>query len=358
MKIYKDEQARTVIIDGVGVFALNSLSAVIENDGVLILKSFEAKRGQPKRMAWVAYANLVDENGSSVAQNVNEALAYIQDSITSSVILATIDDVPSALSNLVNDVGFITSDDLPPDAGVSSVNGMAGVVTLGAGDIGLGNVVNVDSTQRSNHQGTQDVSTITGLADVSVSGNYNDLTNTPVIPVVPPRIHIIEQNLRIYCYTNRRWVTFSRSYGPSQFQVNDNAGTGATPSIRWDHVGWFIPAGSIIKRIVFKGRSNAAEVEGLTVGVYQSSANWSDKSSTVDSNGEIDPVQIVSDFDLFNDWLAGDSRDMRMDFKDLEDYEFQQDAELMLFFKPTTSGGVLSRTRYYYINVLIEVEIP
>lgn len=36
---------------------------------------------------------------------------------------------------------------------------------------------------RANHTGTQDVSTITGLADVATSGDYNDLSNTPDLSV-------------------------------------------------------------------------------------------------------------------------------------------------------------------------------
>lgn len=46
--------------------------------------------------------------------------------------------------------------------------------------VGLSNVPNVDATQRANHTGTQPASTITGLATVATSGDYNDLSNRPV----------------------------------------------------------------------------------------------------------------------------------------------------------------------------------
>lgn len=38
------------------------------------------------------------------------------------------------------------------------------------------------AVQRANHTGTQDASTIAGLATVATSGSYNDLTNKPSIP--------------------------------------------------------------------------------------------------------------------------------------------------------------------------------
>lgn len=54
--------------------------------------------------------------------------------------------------------------------------------TLDKSAVGLGNVPNVDATDRSNHTGTQSASTITGLSDVAISGSYNDLSDIPSIP--------------------------------------------------------------------------------------------------------------------------------------------------------------------------------
>ena len=68
-----------------------------------------------------------------------------------------------------------------PVSPVTSINGQVGVVVLGKGDIGLGNVPNIDATKRENHTGTQDAGTITGLATVATSGSYNDLSDKPSI---------------------------------------------------------------------------------------------------------------------------------------------------------------------------------
>lgn len=57
--------------------------------------------------------------------------------------------IPSKTSQLTNDSGFITIDDVP-DAPVSSVNGKTGAVALTKNDIGLGNVDNVKQYSATN----------------------------------------------------------------------------------------------------------------------------------------------------------------------------------------------------------------
>ena len=57
--------------------------------------------------------------------------------------------IPTKTSQLTNDSGFITIDDVP-DAPVTSVNGKTGAVALTKNDIGLGNVDNVKQYSASN----------------------------------------------------------------------------------------------------------------------------------------------------------------------------------------------------------------
>lgn len=54
--------------------------------------------------------------------------------------------IPTDVSQLTNDSGYIISDDIP----VKSVNGKTGVVTLNKSDIGLGNVDNVKQYSSTN----------------------------------------------------------------------------------------------------------------------------------------------------------------------------------------------------------------
>lgn len=48
----------------------------------------------------------------------------------------TASDVPTNLSDFTNDAGFITADDIPDSAGVTSVNGNTGVVTITLAGLG------------------------------------------------------------------------------------------------------------------------------------------------------------------------------------------------------------------------------
>lgn len=88
------------------------------------------------------------------------------------------DIIPTKVSQLENDSGFITS------APVSSVNGKTGAVQLTASDVGaLPDTTIIPDAYT--HPDTHPASMITGLATVATSGKYSDLSGTPTIPTVP-----------------------------------------------------------------------------------------------------------------------------------------------------------------------------
>ena len=69
---------------------------------------------------------------------------------------------------------------------VQSVAGKQGTVTLAKADVGLGSVPNVDATSRSNHTGSQAISTVTGLqtaldTKVVVAGDIGGTASVPVL---------------------------------------------------------------------------------------------------------------------------------------------------------------------------------
>lgn len=94
----------------------------------------------------------------------------------------------------------VSAPDLSLLAPVQSVAGKVGAVLLNKSDVGLSNVDNTSdidkpvstaqaladaavqaySIQRSNHTGTQSASTITGLATVATSGQFDDLLSRPI----------------------------------------------------------------------------------------------------------------------------------------------------------------------------------
>lgn len=109
------------------------------------------------------------------------------------------------LQNGVYTLNYKTSSGLQPisfatAAGVTSVNGQTGAVTIGASDLGLANVALSGSYNDLTDLpeisgGTGAVSSVNGqtgavtigasdlgLADVALSGSYNDLTDLPTIP--------------------------------------------------------------------------------------------------------------------------------------------------------------------------------
>ena len=81
--------------------------------------------------------------------------------------------VPTKLSDLDNDVGYIT------EAPVRSVNGQTGDVVIPAVDAYTKTETNTLLAAKAN---TAD------LARVATSGSYNDLSNKPTIPTVPTNV--------------------------------------------------------------------------------------------------------------------------------------------------------------------------
>lgn len=101
--------------------------------------------------------------------------------------------IPTKVSQLTNDSGFITS------APVTSVAGKTGAVTLSKSDVGLGNVGNFKAVSTVANQGLSSTEqanarTNIGAGTSSFSGNYNDLTNKPTIPTVNNATLTIQKN--------------------------------------------------------------------------------------------------------------------------------------------------------------------
>lgn len=89
--------------------------------------------------------------------------------------------IPTKISQLTNDSGFITS------TPVTSVAGKTGAVTLSKSDVGLGNVENFKAVSTVASQGLTSTEQLNARANIgagtsSFSGSYNDLSNKPTIP--------------------------------------------------------------------------------------------------------------------------------------------------------------------------------
>lgn len=144
-----------------------------------------------------------------------------------------------------------------PGSPVTSVNGQTGVIVLGKSDIGLGSVPNTDATQRSNHSGTQDASTITGTKTSSFISDFNDAARSAVI--------MLMQNPNDFSFTSS---TLANVTGWSQaLEANKTymgrislAVTGSAGGMR---IGFSFPAGTTI-RIGITGASTAVTSQTMT----------------------------------------------------------------------------------------------
>lgn len=106
--------------------------------------------------------------------------------------------VPTKLSELTNDVGYITS--VP----VSSVNGQTGDVVIEQVDAYTKTETNALLAAKANSA---------DLASVATSGSYNDLSNKPTIPVVPTNVSAftndagyLTQHQSLAGYATEAWV--------------------------------------------------------------------------------------------------------------------------------------------------------
>ena len=106
--------------------------------------------------------------------------------------------VPTKLSELDNDVGYIT------EAPVRSVNGQTGDVVIPAVDAYTKTETNTLLAAKAN---TAD------LARVATSGSYNDLSNKPTIPTVPTKVSAFQndagyltQHQSLAGYATEQWV--------------------------------------------------------------------------------------------------------------------------------------------------------
>lgn len=87
--------------------------------------------------------------------------------------------VPTKLSELDNDVGYLT------DAPVRSVNGQTGDVVIPVVDAYTKTETNTLLSAKAND---------TDLARVAKSGSYNDLSNKPTIPTVPSKVSAFQND--------------------------------------------------------------------------------------------------------------------------------------------------------------------
>lgn len=99
---------------------------------------------------------------------------------------ANISDIPTKVSELENDSGFTTNEGTVTSVAVKMNGEVKGTVTS-SGTIDLGTVI-------TEHQSLDDYAKTADLSKVATTGSYNDLTNQPTIPTVNNGTLTIQKN--------------------------------------------------------------------------------------------------------------------------------------------------------------------
>ena len=247
------------------------------------------------------------------------------------------------------------------DSDVRAPNGNLGLETIVSNSVGdditvSGGLITAFTPGDGSITNLSDVDTTTltpANGDILIYDGTNWVPSNTLVDSMRKK-HVFSNSCRVYGYTNNRWVYPSTAYGPSYFQWNANGGTAATPSTTWAYNGTMLPAGTVLKRIIVKGRSQNAQLTGLKVFMRVANGDFFDPALAIDTNAEAAVQTVLAPTDALL-YTAGNSQDMRATEISLNDYVLVNDQDLHLYFQPQ---GTLTATRYYYLTYMIEVELP
>lgn len=169
-----------------------------------------------------------------------------------------------------------------------------------------------------------------------------------------PSKGLSQYNTRLYFYTNNRWVGHSTLYGPNYVLQNQNRNTGAEPSIQWNESGLLFPAGAKLKRLIVKGVGSSSQMTDMEVCVKAHDTDFS-MGTAISNAAEVGATTVAGPIALSHtNGGPGNMQDMHVSSLDLNEYVFQNDGDLHVYFRPV---GNLTGTRYEYVAVTVEWEI-
>ena len=148
----------------------------LNNDSGFITSSALSGYVQSSSLKEGAYVDVDETTMTSSSTNLPTSKAVA--SYITSLSLATASQIPTKVSDLTNDSGFITSSSLP------TVNNTTITIKKNSDDTGDSFTTNASSTKTIN----------LGLSAVATSGSYNDLSNKPTIPTVNNTTITIKKN--------------------------------------------------------------------------------------------------------------------------------------------------------------------
>ena len=181
-----------------------------------------------------------------------------------------------------------------------------------------------------------------GTGDVTINAN------------VQPSIMCISGKWDLF--NSENWVSWSDpTFGPNQQDWDLQLGNGAEPSIDWDGMGMFFPAGTILKKAVVKYRGNNTDIDSIITFARVHDVDLFD-DQPIDSNGEIGAVTISPATTIDLDFGAKNANDVAAFEIDLNDYQFVNNGDLHLILRPTP--GSLTGNRQLRCTMFIEYYLP
>lgn len=159
----------------------------------------------------------------------------------------------------------------------------------------------------------------------------------------------IHNSGRVYCYSDKRWVTDSDdNYGVNYYQFQESGTTSANPIIEWEHKGVLLNQGAVIRTIDIAGHSNSPEIEDMEILIaFRYPTNVSSWNTGFSTDATMTNVIIHRDF-FYNavssvPVFTGNSALLRKR-KIFLNYKAVADGFLSVYFKPV---GINTVTRYW-----------
>lgn len=161
---------------------------------------------------------------------------------------------------------------------------------------------------------------------------------------------------RHYIRSNRWYTGADDQYGYAYYQNSEQAGSGSIPTMEWEHMGIFLPAGRRLGNLHIAGRTNSTSVTDIRMFMAlrypDSPSRW---ETGYDSDWEMD-YTLVHD-DMFANpsvgvpLSGGNMADMRRRTIAL-DQAVEQDSYFSIYMKASATN---SSTRYFYHTWTLEV---
>lgn len=202
---------------------------------------------------------------------------------------------------------------------------------------------------------------------IGLLGDVDVTTNAPVIGQLlkfngtnwVPAANLQSRELegRFELFINGRWNTWSdANYGPSLYDWDLNAGTGATPNVDWDGIGLHLPKGAKLIKLVHKVRGNSNDIDDIEYFLRVHDVDLT-AGAAIDSNAEVNPVTIAGPTVIDLDGGPVLANDLQLFEIDLGGYVVQNDG-CDLHYAMRAPTGSVTQTRQIRGSVIVYYEMP